>query len=229
MKNKFVGLIQVQLDFEGEEVQLNEKVLEENALNGRTFWTVLCPFLKREGLLKKYSDPDGALSEFQIFVFSHPELRVITGKAVLSTSGYSDAEWVKISEITTKLRRVYNHRFVVDRNKLLEWKDDELEPKKTNIYVDRKRGLYTEQGDKRILYRGLRPTDKIFKTIIFMMKGGVFNIKELCDHTYQKSGVVKNSIKRLNENFPRVFGINQIPICLDNGAYELNRKFYNFI
>lgn len=243
MKKVFIGLLRARIDATcEEEIRLSESVLHENALDGDTFWSVLCPLLQREGLIKYYSNPDVAISDFNLFMFSNPEytakltdldrLMRVNQKQYGFKNGSFDEEIentkAKISEIATKSRKDFDHKFLVDKEKIVRW-IDKAEQQKPIISVDRKRGVYMTQYGKKVFYPRLKPSNKIFKLILFMMNGSVYPIKELCEHTKQKGKVVKSSIKRFNENFSRIFAVNQSPVSYNEAGYELNKERYDFV
>ena len=144
MKRAFIRILKLKLDADQDSgddkfpvVILNDGVLEENGLSTRTFWSIVCPMLKKDGLLEWYSDPDNMTSDFAIYATKKYS-------TIESLSNYSYKNFEDLKDI---LRKKFDHRFLVVRQKLLQWKDeDKAENNKQKVVIDSQKGIYLESN-----------------------------------------------------------------------------------
>lgn len=138
-KDLFIDLLQASLGDHGEDVSLSEGILEENGLNGDTFWSVICPSLKKDDLLKSYNKPTE--DDFENFFLAQPEynaeiqnciylkqeLSIERGTLLLKDllqnvetfeNEVKDSS-AKIVTLRAKYSKNYPHKFEVNREKLL--------------------------------------------------------------------------------------------------------------
>ena len=128
-----------------EEIRVSEGALLENGLGGRDFWEVICPSLKKEAVLKQYSDPEFS-TEFILYYADHPLYKDLSdrqkllqgldvnpghyyagGRLFLSPQKQHEKEIadeikqldVEMAAAKSEIRSRYSHRFVVDVEKLL--------------------------------------------------------------------------------------------------------------
>jgi len=241
MKNSFVSLLRTNLDTNGKEgIRLSEKILEENGLSGSTFWNMVCPSLEKEGLLRYYNNPEGkdtdmlGSSDFGDFVSTIPEYQSEMKWLMEHGDSTPDYETLKkthlanMSEITTKLRGRFIHKFVVDKEKLLKFQRPSGASMKIAIYVDQHKGIYRLMNEQAVRYPHVTCKSKIFLTISYLMQNEHATLKDLSDHNCQLQKSVKRSIVDFNEKTKSRLQLSVDPIIGD-GIYELNRKYIDFI
>ncbi len=253
-KERFLGILSALYQIEGkEEIRVSEGALLENELGGRDFWDVVCPLLKKQGVLKEFSDPDGILSEFLGYCVQHPLYKDLSDRQTqlqssnLNSGAYYNAidpldlspqtsykkqiaEEIKrldaeMDAAMAKMRSWYQHRFVVDGKKLLSaQKIGDAKPSQIIIHVADS-GIYREIKGAPVRYKGITPTSKIFQTISYLMQNQPATLSDLARHTGQQTKVVKSSIGRFNKNaIPRLCLPKGIRLIEGNGLYQLNSQ-----
>lgn len=106
------------------EIFLTENILRENSLATDTFWTMVCPFFKSEGLILSYSDKDPARGVLLNDILKMNRLSEL--KSVRNDYNYQRID-VEILEIETylkeqmeKSKKASEYKFVVNLDKLSE-------------------------------------------------------------------------------------------------------------
>ena len=175
MKDSFIKLLRARFDAEGdEEIQLSEKILNENGLSQSTFWEAVCPSLEKEGLLKYYNDPNSTLlSEYDLFVFNNQEyknkskilavLTEIKNNGIPTYNGHSyiapevneckgksveeKIENIKadINNITSGIRKAFIHKFIINKEKLSHWKMENKKGDSLFVFQLTKSGVLTRK------------------------------------------------------------------------------------
>ncbi len=110
-------------------------------------------------------------------------------------------------------------------------KSTSISKSKTSISISRVKGISCNVNGKNTFYPRLKPTSKIFKSIIFLVeKDNPIEISDLAKHTKQKEDTVKASIERVNDTSKRIFDIKYDLIKdADNGIYFMNKDDYIFL
>lgn len=238
MKNSIVELLHVSFDTDKkEDVQISEAVLEENSLNERTFWEKVCPLLQREGVLKSFDDPDYILSDFNRNLLTTAEYKAESKNMDwlmnhhTDTPNYSvqlDILKARLVEINAKYRKIYWHKFVVNKAKLLKLKRLTGSSMKVIVNIDQDNGISRIIEGRAVRYPHVKSSSKIFLTISFLMQNEQATLKELSTHNGQLQKSVKRSIADFNKKSRSRLKLPANPIIGD-GIYELNRKFIEFI
>jgi hypothetical protein len=128
-KKRFLDILFARQTTSGDRIIIEDVALKENGLDDRTFWSVICPKLQAEGVLKHYDDPDLVSSDFvQFCMKTSPDheyerkfsqrwkLRSLEGIEGRAAEGAMlDAE---MREIEAGLRKSFKHRFNVDWKEL---------------------------------------------------------------------------------------------------------------
>jgi hypothetical protein len=110
-------------------------------------------------------------------------------------------------------------------------KSTSISKSKTSISISRVKGISCNVNGENTFYPRLKPTSKIFKSIIFLVeKDKPIEISDLAKHTKQKEDTVKASIERVNGTSKRIFDIKYDLIKdADNGIYFMNKDDYIFL
>ena len=101
---------------------------------------------------------------------------------------------------------------------------------KISVYIDTRKGIYRYNDEKnKLIYKHLSPTNKIFKTVQFLINKKSATINVLSKHTRQDPKSTKASIKRFNIKFMKDLDVS-FDAVEDNksGEYFLNTDKYDF-
>jgi hypothetical protein len=127
MKDKFIDLLQANFNIYGkEDIWLNNQVLKEHNLTGKTFWDIVYPSLEKEGVLRPILDdifPDGDPVE------NDPVIRSLRQEKIDIYNIYNGSPFLMENKLKTneekqekrinELNENRMHKFLVDKEKLL--------------------------------------------------------------------------------------------------------------
>lgn len=233
MKNLFVELLLVRADAdEGGEIKLNEKLLVENGLSGDTFWDVVCPSLKQEGLLKSYSNPSDPLSEYHLAVLNNNEVHAVFENLHLLTEKKIKDTEKRRGEIATELRNNFLHKFVVSKDKLSKWivADDS---QSLFVFTLTKNGVLSRSNplSTDMLYKmdvGELPYKILEELIEAQSKGDIFyDTNDLAEFLNVKPAQVRKSVGGIKTRTVEMFsGLRKDDFIESskNSGYRLNKK-----
>jgi hypothetical protein len=103
---------------EGEEIFVSDNLLNEIGIPSRVLWGVILPSLHKSGIVKYFNDPYSPLSTLHGTFANHPETMKLLGPLMSLSSEKIQANQKEITDIYTKIKSTFRHKFIVDRNKL---------------------------------------------------------------------------------------------------------------
>lgn len=204
------------------DMQISEKVLREAGLGDRTFWTILCPELKKTGVLTSFDDPNDPFSEFSRRVQSDPRFR----SPLLASYGPDDEK--SNDTLSLALRPHFKHRFRVGNLEKGARHQPIREGEKVRITFSPTRGLI---GPGNRSYPIKKDSKRRQALQMIWETQGVDGIPASdFDDFWSGTAETSKEIKGINRAFKKGTGLkDDLILALPSaGGYMLNRDKYEF-
>ncbi|MEI6480435.1 MAG: hypothetical protein WCO12_02860 [bacterium] len=167
LKKIFIDLLRACFEIDGkEQIILSGSVLQENGLDDSTFWDVICPLLKKDGVLKDYDNPNSLFSAFESSLLSESEIQEILTRNGLTYDPQADTKFKdSLKTRRTENSKTYRHVFIVDEKKLFKSHNSvPKSPEESSLKPEIKLGNLIAYDDGTIRYKStilnLRPQIK---------------------------------------------------------------------
>ncbi len=223
-RQTFLNLLAALPSTEEGEVRISDKVLVEHGLGDRTFFEAVCPGLLKQGVLKKFNDPDAPISDFTAFCTEDSTYRHLMLARYPSLRGnnswandyppYAEEFDAKMEKRRRKLRARYKHVFVKDMTKV-----------KVKVCFDRTKGIYREDGvGKRYPITGMR-----WKFVFTLLGTDVLSLKDAFPAYWGDGSQVSHNIADINK-ICREKLLLQHDLIINEptaGGYLLNREMFD--
>jgi hypothetical protein len=235
IKNSFVQLLESNFDIEKkEELFISERLLKESDLNNTTFWNIVCPLLKKEGVLTYFNNPHNLGSDFSNQLMNNEEVREVYKKMSFSDFPQIMKRFEKRhKEIEAGLRENFSHKFVVNKEKLLSWKSENQNDEGLFVFQLTKSGILSRKnpiGKDKPYKIGVRQLPhRVIQELMNAQKksDNFYDTKDLAEVLNVNAGQIRKAVegmkKRAVNNFNGIHKDDFIESSKNSG-YRLNKK-----